>query len=216
MKKLFLLSCLLALPLVEANADSAAIVVDQKGKTTCCDPITRCDPNCPPGPRGHKGKRGKRGPTGSRGERGETTPFGIFDVLEATSTTTGPIAQNSFIPFDPIIDGQTGLIGIPIGGISLLNPTTISLPIEPVDTIYSVSYGVSTGFVDIALIGEGDFQLVLNGQQLPYTTLSIAGNNEQAMFTKTSVIVNPANTQGTLGLLSIDAGTSLGDRKSVV
>lgn len=75
----------------------------------------------PTGPTGSTGPTGNTGPTGSTGPTGDTGPTGAF------SFAYGYFWQTDFItiPFgDSFPFNQTGPIA---GGVSLLNPTTISI-----------------------------------------------------------------------------------------
>jgi hypothetical protein len=165
---------------------------------------SECCPVCPLGPRGDDGKKGSRG---SRGSRGPTGPsLEINDFIEVTTTLESDIAAG-LISFTPISFPFTGIqAGVP-GGLSLVESVvgsgafnTITLPSEPVDTFYLVAYGFS-----ISDDFSGDFQLVLNGVALPYTDLGIASGTatDLTLLDRTSIIVNPANTAGTLSVTTL-------------
>jgi hypothetical protein len=213
MKKLFLLGIFCAISSLhgahgltlskELNVKSSC----NKIKPPCC---LECAPTtCPPGPRGCKGPKGKKGARGEKGRKGPTSePLIINDVIEVTTRSEALLDPNALIAFNPIINSVNGLTASLPGGLSLVesvpfsgNFDTITLPIEPRDTFYSVSYGVSISE------NSGDFQLVLNGTPLVYTTLSVIPF--QVLISQTSVIRNPANTAGTLSLISLDENTLL-------
>jgi hypothetical protein len=220
----------------ECETDLDECCTYQSGECCDCIDIQCCQPGpqgaigpkgdrgCK-GPRGHKGNRGHhgskgdrghRGPQGERGRRGPQGPVGpafeINDLIEVTSVDTSTIGLG-YIPFtSPITYATNGVTSG--GGMALVESVpasgifdTISLPLEPTDTYYSVTFGVS--LASGTPNSSGTFQLVLNGVFLPYTTLGVGVSTPLTVISKTSIIVNPANTVGTLRLLSSDAGTTL-------
>lgn len=158
--------------------------------------------HCERGPRGDRGARGHKGRPGA--------VFEINDVIEVTTQETLDIG-NALIPFSKPIDYPTNGIDVP-GGMALIESVllsgifdTITLPIESTDTFYQVSYGVSVAYEEDPL--NADFQLVLNGTALPYTTIGVS--DLPSSVDHTSVIMNPANTFGTLSLLSLSEQTTI-------
>jgi hypothetical protein len=168
----------------------------------------------PEGDPGHDGKRGSRGPKGRQGRRGpEGRPgetFEINDIIEVSMGANISLAATQLIPFaNPIVYPTNGVDLPQPGGMTLVesvaasgNFDTITLPAETTDTYYLVSYGASSG-----VQRSSDFQLVLNGVPLPYTTLTIGRSALRVLLSKTSVIINPANTAGTLSLRTVAAST---------
>ena len=184
------------------------------------------------GHKGHKGHRGKTGDPGSRGSKGERGPRGnrgpmgptyeINNVIQVTTQNTitlgdPTMASNQLVPYDnPVVDPINGL-EVP-GGMTLVESVpgsgffdTITLPTEDRDTYYLVSYGITYGIDELSR--SGDFQLVLNGETLPYSSLSLDFDPDSAphfQFSQTSVIVNPAHTRnGTLSLRALGASTTI-------
>ncbi len=174
--------------------------------------LKRCIPACPRGPTGVTGPAGATGPTGPTGAAGGGLPFEINDILEVTSTLDLTFDDPALVTFESPIVTPTNGIDIPsAGGMTLVesvpasgNFDTITLPFETSDTFYLVSFGTSQ-----SVESQGDFGLVLNGVQLPYTILTVGFNTPQALISKTSVIVNPANIAGTLNLSILSAFTTL-------
>jgi|GEM_PF-3148575 len=175
----------------------------------------------PKGSRGHHGRKGEPGPRGPQGSSGPTGPqgpagplFDINDILEVTSLNATNIGLG-YIPFtSPVAYPISGIVSPVVGGLALVESVpmsgvfdTIALPLEPANTYYSVTYGVSVAAGNPAV--SGNFQLVLNGVFLPYTNLAAGNNSPLTVISKTSIISNPANTPGTLRVLSMDAGTTL-------
>lgn len=156
--------------------------------------------------KGDTGSRGERGPLGSSG-----SPFEIKDVIKVTSQVAGTVGS-TFIPFSNPISYPTNGIDQPAsGGMTLVEsvPTsgkfdTIILPLENADTFYLVTYGISTASPDPTM----DFQLVLNGTILPYTTLGVDVYSAQAL-SRTSIIMNPANVEGRLSFLAVTPNAAI-------
>lgn len=224
MRRLFFLGCTLAFAGVHAEA-AEQIVSEQVNikVASCCEAVKpQCSPACPRGPKGPRGSKGERGERGRKGP--VSAPFAIVDVIEVTTRTDALIDPGTLIAFDPIINSVNGLTVALPGGLALVesvsgsgNFDTITLPAEPRDTLYSVSYGASINSNNVELQATGDFQLVLNGTALVYTTLGLNPGyifvfddpNDSVMVSQTSVIRNPANTAGTLSLMSLDVNTPL-------
>ncbi len=150
--------------------------------------VCRSPPEGPPGPPG--------------------IPIEINSAIEATNTDTIAIG-NALIPFTSPIAFPAN--GINVGEMILVesvpasgNFDTVILPLETADTLYQVNYGVGVA----GNAEDAEFQLVLNGTPLPYTTIGIFSNGN-FFLDGTSVVSNPANTQGTLSLLSLSAPTTI-------
>jgi len=208
---------ILPLPLEEAL--NAIFHVGLGGEFGC--PRGATGPYGPRGVRGPEGKKGKHGPRGRRGERGKeggtglTGPAGpaglpgpsyeINDVIEVSTNASVSFVAGAFVSFaNPIVYPTNGL-DISFDGLDLVEAipmsgdfNVITLPVKPKDTYYMVTYGVS-----LANFRSADFQLFLNGFPLPYTTFTVGTSAVHVLWSKTSVIVNPANTAGRLSLQSL-------------
>lgn len=155
-------------------------------------------------------KVGHTGPLGPAGPPGPSS-FEINEALKVTSQVTD-LVGDSLIPFSSPIVLPTS--GIDVGSMTLVesvpasgNFDTITLPIENFDTYYLVTYGVaiSTELGDSA----AEFQLVVNGASLPYTILGIDTSARGVFVTRTSIVINPANTAGTLSLFAITSDAAI-------
>lgn len=156
-------------------------------------------------------KKGKKGRTGKVGRQGDSGRADINDIIEVTTQVTNGVG-GSLISFSnpitypvngidrPLIGGMTLEESVPVSG----NFDIITLPIEKKDTFYLVTYGASVG-----IESSGEFQLVLNGTPLPYTTIGISFDEPHTMKSRTSVVINPANTAGTLSLLAASEFTTI-------
>lgn len=183
------------------NAHAVFCKLD-KPKPSCC-------PVCPIGPAGETGNKGRNGRKGPRGPTGSSLE--INDFLEASTTAELDFIGGEFISFTaPISYSVNGIQASIHGGMALVesvplsgNFDTITLPIEKEPTLYMVTHAVS-----LEDFTSGDFQVVLNGTPLPYTDLGIRQTTGNALLSRTSVILNPANTPGTINILVI-SGTIL-------
>ncbi len=218
---LFIASQTFAMDVLEANINTEESVnisefAEDKGcHRRHCRP---CRPCCPRGPTGVTGPTGPitPGPTGPTGPVG--TFFEINDVIEATLHTDGlELVANQLVPFtSPIVNPTNGL-NVPFpGGMELVESVpasgifdTINLPIETAATLYLVTFGITLSPTSGEGSNFGDFLLVLNGTNLPYTVLSL--DTPSTLFSNTTIISNPANTAGTLSLLSLSAVTDISD-----
>lgn len=187
--------------------------IDREHKCSESSSTSKKEPCCERGPRGREGPRGPQGFQGPRGPAGATGPtFEINNVIEAIRGDEYTVTEASpYIPFiSPIINPDSGVTVTIPGAMTLSesvfgsgNFDTINLPIESSDTFYLVTYFVSRLGGDQSI-----FSLELNGLPLPYTRLSLPDTtfDEEGLFSQsgnTSVIVNPANTAGTLRVMGL-------------
>ncbi len=216
MKKMLILSCLFIANNIFASDGFESIENDdfsinlemQNVSLKVCCPRT-----CPRGPTGATGPAGPAGPTGATGPGFDGQQFEINDIIVATSNLPETLIANSLISFtSPIVTPVNGIDVPAVGGLSLVESVsasgifdTITLPVESTDTFYLVTYSVR-------LAGDtvGRFSLVLNGVTLPYTSFggtTFFSNTYQ--FSRTSLIMNPANVAGTLSVISLEDLTVL-------
>ncbi len=189
--------------------------------SNCCPPKGSEGQRGPQGTKGSKGERGYRGMTGATGCTGCTGCTGanggasIANVIEATSiSSTIPqiapqtVLANRYVSFSSPIAQSVNGVDSP-GGMTLIESTfgsgnfdTILLPAETSDMYYLVGYGVAPTFITNSTTGTEiiSFGLELNssGSSLPYTVVGVTSNNAFQLISKTSIVVNPANTLGTL------------------
>jgi|GEM_PF-2345128 len=185
-----------------------------------CEKPACQDDKCKKGDKGDKGDRGNRGRRGQDGCTGcpgtdQLLPQ-ISRAIDVTSDFEQFLPANSLVSFSsPILTPDNGVNTPSVNGMTLVesipasgNFDTILLPAEEAPTIYLVTFGLTVGGAISEFNFAGQFQLLLNGVPLPYTTISILDSN--FFVDNTAIVINPASAlPGTLSIVSLLENTPL-------
>ncbi|MGN4561960.1 exosporium leader peptide-containing protein [Bacillus cereus group sp. MYBK5-2] len=198
------------------------------GPTGQTGPTGSTGPTGQTGPTGSTGQTGQTGPTGPTGSTGSTGPTGQTGPTGPTGSTgsTGPTGQTGptgptgvFSPayrnfwqntFVRVPNGQD----IPFnnqsiataGGISLLNPTTISIPIAG---DYAINYVITTSNISSTGFSSQIVTAILNGVPVPnfQTSFGVVASSEEScdQFSGIAILRIPANSTLSLRNTSVEA-----------
>ncbi|WJX08422.1 exosporium leader peptide-containing protein [Bacillus cereus] len=172
----------------------------QTGPTGSTGPTGQTGPTGSTGSTGPTGQTGQTGPTGSTGPTGQTGPTGVF------SPAYRNFWQNTFvrIPNGQDIPFNNQSIAT-AGGISLLNPTTISIPIAG---DYAINYVITTSDISSTGFSSQIVTAILNGVPVPnfQTSFGVVANSEEScdQFSGIAILRIPANSTLSLRNTSVE------------
>jgi len=160
----------------------------------------------PTGQTGSTGPTGQTGPTGPTGQTGPTGPTGSTGPTGVFSPAYRNFWQNTFVmvPNGQDIPFNNQSIAT-AGGISLLNPTTISIPIAG---DYAINYVITVS--DISSIGFSTqvVTAILNGVPVPdfQTSFGVVASSAEScdQFSGIAILRVPANSTLSLRNTSLE------------